>query len=544
MKPIRKASKRERDRFQQKPQKTVGRYDLAMAAIAMMEGRPVDADTKQVLQDIAQAQKLYDAGQWDDAEPIIRKFLHRPGFVQPMTYDALGSIAQYQGRYDVAIECFRKALALDPDYVEARNRIIMILDVQPDTTIEKAQRERDRWWEKHGADLYARRKPHLNSRDPERPIRIGYVSGDFQYHSAATVFHRIALHHSEGFEPYFYSSTPSNQWDSITNSYMAMPGWRNCVDRTAGSDLSWPDTLVMDKIRDDQIDILVDLSGYTAWNRLQMFCYKPAPIQVTGWGYATGVGWPAMDYLISDRVVIPEDRQHEHVEKILYLPSVIDYEPTVGLPEANPLPCLTERPTFGVFQRSLKLNREDIEVWRQVLERLPESRLIMKGQYCPSLMAWIKEGYGAQFAQVEFQGVTSSFEHKVAYHQVDLNLDPWPQTGGVSACDALWQGVPAVTLIGDRVIQRTTASLLTILGLTDFIAHTPEEYVNKAVEWVTVRKHELAEIRQGLKAKCDASPIREGYREATEAAFRQIWREWCAKPLTLEDAWYRLKQVS
>jgi protein O-GlcNAc transferase len=540
---IRKTSKRERKRFQQ-PQKSLQRYDLAMAAIAMMEGRPVDPDTAQVLKDIALAQQLYNAGKWDDAEPIIRKFLHRPGFVQPMTYDALGSIAQYQGRYDVAIECFRKALALDPDYVEARNRIIMILDVQPDTSIRKAQRERDRWWVRHGADLYAKRRPHLNNRDPERPIRVGYVSGDFQYHSAATVFHRIALNHSDGFVPYFYSSTPSEQWDSITNSYMAMPGWRNLVDRSGGGDIAWPDSLVYDKIRDDQIDILVDLSGYTAWNRLQVFCAKPAPIQVTGWGYATGVGWPAMDYLISDRVVIPEDRQREHVEKILYLPSVIDYEPTLGLPEANPLPCLTERPTFGVFQRSLKINAEDVEVWRQVLERLPESRLIMKGLYCPSLTAWIKEHFGAQVSQVEFQGVTSSFDHKCAYAQVDLNLDPFPQTGGVSACDALWQGVPAVTLLGPRVIQRTTASLLTILGLTDFIAQTPEEYVTLAVDWVTTRKHELADIRQGLRAKCDASPIRHGYREATEAGFRHIWREWCAKPLSIADAQYRLEQAS
>jgi predicted O-linked N-acetylglucosamine transferase (SPINDLY family) len=515
----RKASKRERSRF---VQPDVGRR--AKTAVAS------------TLEDIALAQRLYDAGDWDAAEPVIRKFLKRKDFIQPLTFDALGSCAQFQGRMDVAIDCFRKALEIDPDYVEARNRIIMVLDAQPETTPQIAQYERNLWWKRHGLHLFANRKPHTNNRDPERPIRVGYVSGDFQYHSAATVFHRIALNHSDMFVPYFYSSTPYNKHDSITNTYKASFGWRDIV--------GWPDALVVDKIKTDEIDLLVDLSGYTAHNRLQVFCAKPAPIQITGWGYATGAGWPAMDGLIADRVVIPEDRQDEHVERIVYLPSVIDYEPTEGLPEANPLPCLTERPTFGVFQRSLKINAEDVEVWRQILERLPESRLIFKGHYCPSLTTWMKDRFGAQVAQVEWQAVTCSFDHKVAYAQVDLCLDPWPQTGGVSACDALWMGVPAVTLIGSRVIQRTTASLLTILGLTDFIAETPAQYVNLAVDWVTTRKHELAEIRQGLRAKANASPIREGYLEATEAAFRQLWRDWCAKPLSIKDALYRLEQAS
>lgn len=499
---------------------------------------------------LADAYVLYEQQDWDGAAEKIESLLHEHGIKTPMAFDSLGSTVQYQGRLEYAIECFRQALAIDPTYRAAHDRIIMILDALPSTSPAKAQRERDRWWRRYGAHLYANRRPHLNDRDPERPIRIGYVSGDYQYHSAATVFHRIIMQHSEGYIPYLYSSTPSKHWGTtVTQGFAYHPHWRNLVDVRTGElgldeDRPWPASLVYGKILDDQIDILVDLSAYTAHNRLDVFCMKPAPIQITGWGYATGVGWPAMDYLVTDRVVVPEDRQHEHVEKMLYLDSVLDYEPTIGLPEATPLPCLTERPTFGVFQRSLKINAEDVEVWRQVLERLPESRLLMKGQYCPSLMHWIKDAFKGQEHQVEFLPVTSSFEHKIAYGLVDLNLDPWPQTGGVSACDALWQGVPAVTLIGPRVIQRTTASLLTTLGLEGFIAHSTEEYVNKAVEWVTTRKHELAEIRQGLRARCDASPIRTGYLEATEAAYRQVWREWCARPMTVTEAAYRLEQAS
>ncbi len=525
-------------RDQPSAQKFLRKSDLGQVMADLLAGREPDPVALKTCELIAKSQASYDAQDWDACEGYIVELLKDRRMQQPLAYDAWGSCAQFQGHLDKALALFRKALAIDPEYVDARNRIIMIQDALPTTTAKKAQHERDQWWQKHGAAVYAKRLPHANSRDPDRPLRIGYVSGDFQYHSAATVFHRIAMHHSDGYVPYFYSTTPEKYLkdDSITHAYMAQPGWRDVRD--------WPAALVAGKVRDDQIDILVDLSGYTGCNQLAMFCHKPAPIQMTGWGYATGVGWPAMDYLISDRVVIPEDRQHEHVEKIAYLPCVIDYEPTQGLPDVNPLPSLTERPTFGVFQRSLKLNDEDIEVWRRILERLPESRLIMKSHYCDSLIRWMTTRFKDQVHQVEFRGATSSFDHKCQYAEVDICLDPWPQTGGVSACDALWMGVPAVTLIGPRVIQRTTASLLTILGLPDFITDTPEAYIEAAVSWVTTRKHELADIRAGLREKCDGSPIREGYREAAEAMYRTLWREWCAKPMTLTEAQYRLEQAS
>jgi len=482
---------------------------------------------------IVKAQRLYDAGDWDGCEPVIHQLLRHRAFVQPLTYDALGSVAQNQGRLDLAIECFRKCLQMDPQYVEARDRIIMIRDAQPETTIAQAQRERDKWWRQHGLSRYAQRLPHGNTRDPERPLRIGYVSGDFQYHSAAQVFHRIVHGHSEGYVPYFYSSTPYPKYDSITNTYRVHPNWRDVV--------GWPDALLVDRIRTDAIDILVDLSGYTAHNRLLAFCFKPAPIQLTGWGYATGVGWHAMDGLIADRVVVPENRQHEHVEQIVYLPCVIDYDGTQGLPEPNPLPCLTQRPTFGIFQRSLKINSDDVDVWRQILERLPESRLLMKSHYPESFKTWLRSRFGAQWSQVEIRGATSAFDHKVMYGEVDLSLDCWPQTSGVSGCDSLWAGVPMVTKVGPRVIERTSMSLLTVLGLPDFIAQTREDYIAKAIEWVTVRREELNGIRLGLRERFKASPIHVGYVEATEAAYRTLWRHWCAQPMRVSDARKRLE---
>lgn len=488
--------------------------------------------TAEILSDIWKAQALYDAGDWDACEPVIRRLL-KAGLTQPLTYDALGSVAQFQGRMDVAIECFRKALSVDPGYLEARNRIIMILDALPETTGVQAARERAKWWAHHGAASYVRRRPPLSDRDPHRQIRVGYVSADFQFHSAATVFHRIVTEHSEGFSPYLYSSTPYAKYDQITNTYRAMPGWRDIVD--------WPDILVAEKIRDDKIDILVDLSNFTAHNRLGVFASKPAPVQLTGFGYALATGFPCFDGVLTDRIVTPPGTTEG--EPPVYLPSVIDYQGTEGLPEANPLPCLMQRPTFGVFQRSLKINAQGIRLWARILERLPESRLIMKSHYSPSLQAWIREQFGAQSAQVEIRGATSSYDHKLSYADVDLCLDPFPQTAGVSGCDGLYMGVPMVTLVGERAIQRTSASLLTNLGLTDFIAETEDAYVEKAVAWVTTRKGELSAIRHGLRERLVASVICTGYTEAVEAAYRDVWTAYCDTPVKVSDLAFRLQEA-
>jgi protein O-GlcNAc transferase len=488
--------------------------------------------TTEILTDIMRAQALYDAKDWDACEPVIRRLLKK-GLTQPLTYDALGSCAQFQGRMDVAIECFRKALEIDPDYVEARNRIIMILDALPETTPAQAARERQKWWTRHGAPKFALRRPPLADRDPNRPIRVGYVSADFQFHSAATVFHRIVTQHSDGIVPFCYSSTPEQKWDHITATYMAMPGWRDVKD--------WPDMLVADKIRDDGIDILVDLSNFTSHNRLGVFAYKPAPIQVTGFGYALATGFPCFDGVLTDRIVTPPGESEGDAP--IYMPSVITYEGIKDLPEANPLPCLTQRPTFGVFQRSLKINAQNLRLWARLLERLPEARLIFKSHYSESLKRWMVDHLGAQAAQVEIRGATSSVEHKTQYHDIDLSLDPFPQTAGVSGCDSLYMGVPLVTLYGERAIQRTTASLLTNVALSQFITYSEEEYIDTAIAWVTTRKQELAALRPVLRARLNASQICLGYLGHVEATYRQLWKDYCATPFTLKDAEYRLREA-
>ena len=159
------------------------------------------------------------------------------------------------------------------------------------------------------------------------------------------------------------------------------------------------------------------------------------------------------------------------------------------------------------------------------------------------MQAWIREHFGAQSAQVEIRGATSSYEHKLQYAEIDLCLDPFPQTAGVSGCDGIYMGVPMVTLIGDRAIQRTSASLLTNVGLPQFIAETEDQYVDIAVSWVTERRGELAQLRQTLRQTLVDSPICSGYTAAVEGVYRDLWHAYCAKPMALADAQYRLKEL-
>jgi predicted O-linked N-acetylglucosamine transferase (SPINDLY family) len=275
----------------------------------------------------------------------------------------------------------------------------------------------------------------------------------------------------------------------------------------------------------------VDLSGYTAGNRLLSFAFKPAPLQITAWGYATGVGWPAMDYLFADPVVATPAMRKRLPERVVDLPCVISFFPRPDLPEATPLPCLTDGPTFGVFQRALKVNSDTLQVWTKILKQTPESTILFKGQdYTPAIREWIVSEMFPVQRQIHFETGTTHKDHQLWYQTVDLSLDPWPQTGGVSTMESSWMHVPVLTLLGDRVIQRTSASINTVLGFPELIATSKKQYIQTAMELVTTKRERLAEMRASLRDRMKASPIlNPHYRDTVEGVYRSLWREWCAK---------------
>ena len=458
------------------------------------------------------------AGEWEQAKPMLMELLRIDPEHRAEVCRALGVMSQKLTRAEEALTWYRQALIADPSDAVVHGLLITLLDISPEETHASLQAERCRWWEQHGVSLYASRIEHMNDRTIDRPLRVGYVSGDFRLHSVMLTVHGLMMTHTPAVVPFFYSSTPPRLYDEVTAVTQRHDGWRDVHDLS--------DEALADRIRQDGIDILVDLSGYTPFNRLLTFCRKPAPIQVTAWGYATGVGWPAMDVLFSDATVIPLQQRAQYVERIVDLPSVLPYD-GMAHPAATTLPCQTRSPTFGVFQRSAKLNDAVLRVWAELLQRLPTSRLVFKSPfYSSATREWIQRKMDVS-DRIEFWEGTSYRRHMAAHLDIDVMLDPFPACGGVTSCETLWMGVPPMTLIGDRLVQRVTSSLLTTLGLTDFIATTTDDYIEQAIAWVTVRREELSRIRLTLRDRMAASPLCTGYRETVEGLYRQLWQEWC-----------------
>lgn len=435
---------------------------------------------------------------------------------------ALGKVCAALGQIDESVLWFRRAIALDASDPAVYGHMITMSDLT--ASLDEAMAERRRWWGLYGRDVYARRCPHTNDRDADRPIRVGYVSGDFRNHSAMMAISNIILNHSDAIEPFYYSSLPRSlgMHDAITELFASQPGWRDISEMS--------DEEAEARVRQDEIDILVDMSGHTTLNRLLLFCRKPAPIQATGFGYGTGTGLPAMDYLFADPVSIPVEQRDRYVERIVDLPCIIPYGQMPNLPPADGLPCACAAPTFGVFQRVTKLSDTFLHACREVLHRVPGSRIVFKGPgNGEDVRSRVYTALAVDAHRVVFYPESSNHDHMRSYRMIDVTLDTFPATGGVSSMESLWMGVPPVTLIGEWVPHRVTAAILTVLGLQRFVARTEAEYVDLAVSWVTERKAYLAEIRKALRTHMTGSPLCFEYDKALESAYRTMWREWCAK---------------
>lgn len=471
---------------------------------------------------VSEAQDHMTARRWSLCRGIL-EHLFAVNYRRDVTAMYLGDVCFADGDMPASTRWHRIALDLNDGLSQALEHLIFVEDAQHGTTDAQTMRLRQEWWTRFGASAYAARTPYLNDRDPDRPLRVGYVSGDFRWHSAAFAFAAIITGHTAQIEPYYYSTLEPDKHDDLTRQWKA----RHATAFRDVSDLSALELLRT--IREDRIDILVDLAGYTGNNRLLTFAGRPAPIQIQAWGYVLGTGSPAMDVVFADPIAAsPQIREHL-TERVVDLPSLLSYFPRPDLPEANALPCLEGPPVFAVFNRAAKVNPDSLAVWRRLLERVPEAAIRFQGfDYTPWVQSQIREALGPTSARIAFHVGETDRTHKLGYLGVDLALDPWPQTGGISTLDALWMGVPTVTLLGERMIQRTSASLLSLLNLFDFISTNVDQYVEMAAAWVTTRRWELAEIRVGLRAAVRQSPIIVGYGDAVEAAYRSLWREWCA----------------
>lgn len=500
---------------------------------------------------------LYRAGK-DAAAVRLLEIARRYLPSDPDLLANLGEIYRRLNRLEDSEQCCRRALELRPDHAGTHSNLILTIDLQDHRSIAEQQQERHRWYEQHGRRYVELIQPHENSPDPERRLRLGYVSADFVGHSAYVVFSPVIRRHdTAAFEVVCYSGVERED-QNTDRLRRAVHLWRSTRDMT--------DEELARQIRRDGIDILVDLSGHSSGNRLLVFARKPAPVQVTAWGYATGTGIPEIDYFLADPVLVPVADRALFAEELVDLPCSICYEAPDHAPEVSSLPALDGRLfTFGCLNRIEKISDRALALWSRVLSRVPEARLLIKTRRLDDAEArdhllgrlekqgivrrramprdsaklsaklhslWERHlAFGTPRNEVVLLGGSSHEEHLRTFHEVDLALDPFPHGGGVSSAEAMWMGVPVVTLSGSTIPGRLGASMLAATGMQDWIARSEDDYVRIAVEAARDLPR-LARMRSELRRRIAESAFGdpERYAQSVEAAYRSMWRRWCLRP--------------
>jgi len=438
----------------------------------------------------------------------------------------LGNSYMEAGDLVKAIKFFRRAVSVEPSDAFARSNLIMALEYSSETDRDGLFSEVRAFQDSLCAKLPQCTR-HENTPDPERRLRIGYVSPDFKRHPVG--FHLLpALRHHDKtmFEVFCYSDTLGA--DELTEELRACADvWRDIAGRS--------DEEVEKIILGDGIDILIDLTGHTAFNRLLLFARKPAPVQATWLGYFNTTGLDAMDYLISDGITIPPGEEKWFAERIVRLPdSRFCYAPPAFAPEVAPPPVLVNGfITFGSFNTILKVTGEVVELWSRIMHAVPDSRLLLKSRSFDS--GETTERYREMFARYGISGerldLRGSSNHPtllMQYGEMDIALDPFPFSGGLTSCEAMWMGVPVITLPGKTPISRQTRGFLRVLKMQELVARAKDHYVAIAAELASDRDR-LIRMRSGLRTRMAVSPLCDGERFARnlEQAFREMWATWC-----------------
>jgi predicted O-linked N-acetylglucosamine transferase (SPINDLY family) len=437
----------------------------------------------------------------------------------------LGACHAQQGDIATALALFDRALAIKPDCEEAVLKKIFALDFADDADFAVHQAARQEWWDRIGARMPQRSLPRCNP-DPRKRIVVGYVSSDFRSHSAALAFMPVLRNHNHrDFEIIAYSCSPLR--DSVTEEFrLLVDGW---VD---GWQLS--DDELADRIQADKVDILVDLSGHSAGNRLTVFARKPAPIQVTAWGSGTGTGLRTIDYFLADPVTVPESARHLFAERIYDLPSLITIGPMADLPPSE-LPMIRNGcVTFGVFNRIDKISDSALAVWSRLLEEVAGSTIVIKNgalddPFLRDVLIGRFVAHGVSQDRIRCLGASLRQVHLAEFANIDISLDPFPQNGGVSTWESLQMGVPVIAMLGRSASSRIGGSILKAIGLDDWIADDNDSYVAIARKFASMAP-ELSTLRAELPARIANSAAGNVaiYTGRVEEGYRQFWRDYCA----------------
>lgn len=453
----------------------------------------------------------------------LRALAVRPDYAQ--AHNNLGLACMDRGAPEEAIACYRKALAIKPDFVGAYDNLLIAMQFSRAPSPADRLAEHRRFADRYEAPLLPHRRAHRNTREPERRMKIGYVSADFRRHAVAYFIEPVlARHDRDQVDVFCYCN--SARHDEFTGRIAALADhWLVCKRMS--------DENLAERIRADGIDILVDLSGHTAGNRLPVFARKPAPVQITYLGYPGSSGLAGMDYRLTDGLADPEGSEANYSEALLRLPhSLCCYRPAGDMPGISPLPALHNGCiTFGSFNNVNKIDEPCVDLWAALLRALPDARLLMltvpEGQTRERLAAMFA-ARGVAAARIEFHGWLSRADFHRMFLRADIALDPIAVTGGTTTCESLWMGLPVIVLAGERFISRVGCSFLQTAGVPEFAASSQEDYIGIARR-LAGDLPRLAEIRAGLRAKLAASPLMDeaGFTRDLEKIYRNVWRAWC-----------------
>jgi predicted O-linked N-acetylglucosamine transferase (SPINDLY family) len=458
-----------------------------------------------------------------------------PGHAQ--TYLTIaGSLAE-TGRHNLALYGLEHALKLDPGRVEILGEYIFISDLTSGITAKKSYENRrlynERFIRPHMSDTVT----HDNDINLNRKIRVGYISSDFYQHSAFTTFFlMLQKYDREKFEVYAYGSVEKED----NNTQAIKDHTEKYVDINHLND-----DQISARIIGDKIDILVDLSGFTKGTHLGTFAKRPAPVQASGWGYATGMSLDCFDWFFADDMTVLPEEEIYFSERIYRLPCTLSWSPALDEIDTSPSLSIYGRPfTFGSFSRFHKITKETMDAWCEILRRSPDSRLLIKAGVCgnPEVAEYIKQEFirrgvwyfprkqdeqGNSIPRIRMLDASDHGTHLASHWRVDLMLDPFPHGNGVSAFESIWMGVPLLTLYGATVPGRITSSIFRYVGLSDLSVNTVEEYINKAVEF-SKHPHALLPYREGLRERLLASPMMqpEQYVRAVEAGYIHMMETW------------------
>ncbi len=465
---------------------------------------------------------------YSQAETCLRQAIELdPGNTPAQS--SLGTTLKAQGRVAEACAAFEQAIASDPEDDRVHGNLLLTMHYDQTFGAQQIWAETKRWEERHGAPRKPSILPHDNDQDPDRRLRIGYVSPDLRRHSVSYFLEPLlAAHDHDQVEIYCYAEVekPDDTTGRLRNLAQV---WRSSVGSSAEE--------LAARIRADGIDILVDLAGHTGNNRLTAFACKPAPVQVSWLGYPNSTGLSAMDYRLSDQIADPAGEGDAlSSEMLIHLPEGFHcYAASADAPAVSPLPAgKAEHITFGSFSATPKITANVVTTWSKILNALPDAHLLLKSygytdaatvQRYQDLFA--AEGIAAE--RIKFlPQVPKYHDHLALSWWVDIALDTFPYNGTTTTCEALWMGVPVVTLKGNNQSGRVGASLLTTLGLTDLITESEEAYIEAAVA-LAGDLDRLAEQRAGLRDLLAGSPLCDGaaFAHKIEAAYRQMWQTWC-----------------